>query len=42
MDNSNIRYITWKGERWQISTIVDEYPNIVIYIGEVYNGPTPE
>lgn len=40
-DNSNIRYITYRGFRWQISTIVDEPPKIVIYIGEVYNGPTP-
>ena len=42
MDNSNIRYLTYKGERWQIASIVDDYPNLVIYIGEVYNGPTPE
>lgn len=41
-DNSSIRYLTWKGERWQISTIVDKPPMIVIYIGEVYNGPIPE
>jgi hypothetical protein len=41
-DNSVIRYITYGGIRWQIGTIVDEYPNIVIYIGEKYNGPTPE
>lgn len=41
-DNSGIRYITYKGVRWQISTIVDDPPTIVIYIGEVYNGPTPE
>lgn len=38
--NTNIRYITYKGIRWQINTIVDEPPRIVIYIGEVYNGPT--
>lgn len=42
IDNSDIRYITFKGKRWQIATIVDEPPKIVIYIGEVYNGPTPE
>lgn len=40
-DDSNIRYITYKGTRWQISSIVDDYPDIVIYIGEVYNGPEP-
>lgn len=42
MDNSNIRYITYKGTRWQIRSIVDEPPNIVIFIGEKYHGPTPE
>lgn len=39
MDNSVIRYITFKGRRWQPQSVVDEYPKIVIYIGEVYNGP---
>ena len=41
-DNSDIRYITYKGKRWQIASIVEQPPKIVIYIGEVYNGPTPE
>lgn len=41
-DNSAIRYITYKGIRWQIRSVVDEPPHIVIYIGEKYNGPTPE
>ena len=40
-DNSMIRYITFKGTRWQIASIVDTPPKIVIYIGEVYRGPTP-
>jgi hypothetical protein len=42
LDNSSIRYVTYKGDRWQISSIVDEPPRIVLYIGEKYNGPTPE
>lgn len=41
LDNSDIRYVTYKGKRWQIGTIVDQAPKIVIYIGEVYNGPLP-
>lgn len=41
-NNSGIRYVTYKGDRWQIRSIVDEPPRIVIYIGEVYRGPTPE
>jgi hypothetical protein len=42
LDNSNIRYITYKGTRWQIRSVVDEPPMIVVYMGEKYNGPTPE
>jgi len=41
-DNSSIRYITYKGIPWQIQSIVDEPPRIVIYIGEKYNGPRPQ
>lgn len=41
LDNSVIRYITYKGKRWQIESIVDEPPMIVIFIGDKYNGPTP-
>lgn len=40
-DNSDLRYITYKGARWQIRRIVDEPPMIVLYIGEKYNGPLP-
>lgn len=41
-DNSDIRYIIFKGIPWQIRNIVDEPPKIVIFIGEKYNGPRPE
>lgn len=34
-------YVTLRGKRWTISSIVHEYPRLKIYIGEVYNGPTP-
>lgn len=42
LNNSTIRYITYKNIRWQIASIVDDPPRIVIYIGEKYNGATPE
>lgn len=42
IDNSKIRYVTYAGKRWSITSVVDEYPNIVCYFGEEYNGPTPE
>lgn len=41
-DNSDIRYITFKGERWQIASVVDQPPKIVIYVGEVYRGPAAQ
>ena len=40
--DSSIVYVTNKGTRWAISTIVHEFPKIVIYIGEEYDGPLPD
>lgn len=40
-DNRSIRYATWAGRRWTITSVVDQYPNIVCYFGEVYSGPLP-
>lgn len=37
-----IKYITWRGNKWQIASIVHQYPRLVIYLGEVYRGPSPE
>lgn len=37
----NLRYVTYMGERWTIASVVNEPPRLVLYIGEVYNGPTP-
>ena len=42
VDNSMIRYVTYKDKRWMISSIVDQPPLIVLYIGEEYHGPAPE
>ena len=41
-DNSDLRYLTHAGTRWQTRSIVSQPPNIVLYLGEEYNGPTPE
>lgn len=40
-DNSMIRYVTYAGKRWTISSIVDQPPRLVLYIGEEYHGPIP-
>lgn len=42
VDYSDLRYVTHAGKRWSIGSIVEQYPRLIIYIGEVYNGPIPE
>lgn len=39
---TDLIYVTYKGERWSIGSIVEEWPKLTIHIGEVYNGPVPE
>lgn len=33
-----IRYVTWRGIRWEISTIDIQRPRLVLSFGGVYNG----
>lgn len=39
---STARYITYEGTRWSISSIELKRPRLIISLGGVYNGPTPE
>lgn len=39
---STARYITYEGSRWRISSIELKRPRLIISIGGVYNGPTPD
>ena len=32
-----IRYVTWMGVKWKVSSIDVEYPRLVLSIGGVYN-----
>jgi len=41
-DNSSIKYVTYAGKRWTLSSIVDEPPDIRLYFGEEYHGPVPD
>lgn len=41
VDISHLRYITHRGKRYVPSSIVEEHPRVVIYIGEEYHGPEP-
>lgn len=38
----DIRYVTYKGYRWTVSSIVHQPPRVTLFIGDRYNGPTPE
>jgi hypothetical protein len=41
-NHASIRYVTYLGKRWEIGSIVTQFPKIVIYIGKEYHGPLPE
>jgi hypothetical protein len=36
-----IRYVVWEGVRWTISSVEVKTPRLILYLGGVYNGPTP-
>lgn len=38
----NIKYVEWEGVRWTANTVEVKHPRLVIWLGRVYNGPTPE
>lgn len=38
---NDIRYVTWRGKRWAVSSIEESAPRIILSLGEVYNGPIP-
>lgn len=38
---SNIRYVMWNGVRWTVNTVTIDRPRLILYLGEVYNGPLP-
>lgn len=37
----HLRYVSYMGENWMIGSAVMQDRRLVIYIGEVYDGPTP-
>lgn len=39
---TSIRYVVWNGVAWKATSInIEEYPRIIIQLGEVYNGKRP-
>lgn len=37
-----IRYVKWQGTLWKVPTVEVERPRLILGLGGVYNGPTPE
>jgi hypothetical protein len=37
-----IRYVEWAGVLWTVSSVEVQSPRLLLTLGEVYNGPTPE
>lgn len=42
--NENIaamRYVSWNGSRWKITSVEVRRPRLILSIGELWNGSTP-
>lgn len=39
---TTIKYITIMGVRWKVRSVEVQRPRLLLSIGDVYNGPTPE
>lgn len=37
-----MKYVVWRGVRWEISNFEEQRPRLILYLGGVYNGPTAE
>lgn len=37
-----VRYVEWMGSLWNVESIDIQRPRLILTIGGVYNGPTPE
>lgn len=35
-----IRYVEWAGVLWTVNTVEVQSPRLILWLGEVYNGPT--
>ena len=38
----DLRYISYMGANWSVSSAVYQFPRLIVYIGDRYNGPLPE
>lgn len=35
-----IRYISWMGTNWKVTSVEVQYPRLILSIGDEYHGPT--
>ena len=38
----SIRYVNWNGCNWKVSSVEDQFPRLILNLGEVYDGITPK
>lgn len=38
----NIKYVEWEGVLWTVTMVEVRRPRLLLSLGSVYNGPTPE
>ena len=34
----SIRYVEWNGTKWKVTSVEDQFPRLILSLGEVYNG----
>lgn len=34
----SIKYVEWKGTKWKVTSVEDQFPRLILTMGEVYNG----
>jgi hypothetical protein len=37
----NIKYVSWSGVLWSVTSVEIRAPRLILSLGKVYNGPTP-
>lgn len=38
---SDIKYVSWLGDLWTVTSVEVQVPRLTLSLGSVYNGPTP-
>lgn len=33
-----IKYVTWNNVKWKVTSVTDNYPRLILTLGDVYNG----